>query len=74
MCERSTLTTPVIGDTSDNCKSASNTDQLDSDEHGQGDACDPDDDEDGLADVQDDCPTIANLAQKKRRGREKRGD
>jgi Ca2+-binding RTX toxin-like protein len=39
----------------DNCPDASNTDQADADRDRLGDACDPDDDNDGVADGSDSC-------------------
>ena len=45
------------GNDPDNCPSVSNPDQTDFDEDGMGDACDDDDDEDGVYDVADNCPT-----------------
>jgi hypothetical protein len=40
-----------VGNNSDNCPSASNTNQIDTDSDTQGDECDVDDDNDGLSDV-----------------------
>jgi hypothetical protein len=42
-----------VGDNSDNCLLNSNSDQLDTDSDGAGDACDSDDDGDGLVDEAD---------------------
>ncbi len=47
-----------IPDTEDNCPNVANPDQMDTDENGIGDACEPgnDDDEDGVPNDIDECP------------------
>jgi hypothetical protein len=47
----------------DNCTQASNPDQLNTDLDGLGNACDPDDDNDGVADGVDNCALIVNADQ-----------
>jgi MBG domain-containing protein/thrombospondin type 3 repeat protein len=53
-----------IDDSNDNCPTASNPEQTDTDEDTQGDACDPDDDNDTIPDAApDNCPLLANTDQ-----------
>jgi hypothetical protein len=57
-----------IANASDNCPSAANADQSDSNGNGVGDACESaaapgDTDGDGIADASDNCPTTANAEQ-----------
>jgi hypothetical protein len=47
----------------DNCPSISNANQLNTDGDSQGDACDSDDDNDGIADGSDNCPLNVNVDQ-----------
>ena len=48
----------------DNCPLIPNTDQVNTNGSGDGgDACDDDDDNDGWADVDDNCPVVANAQQ-----------
>jgi hypothetical protein len=56
-------TCPVSQPADDNCPNTANTDQTDTDGDGPGDACDTDDDNDGLADGSDNCPVNANTDQ-----------
>jgi hypothetical protein len=50
-------------DGADNCPLISNADQTDTDSNGTGDACDTDDDGDGVLDGADNCPLISNADQ-----------
>lgn len=49
-----------VGNSSDNCPELSNSDQLDSDSDGNGDACDADPDNDAISTTRDNCPTAEN--------------
>lgn len=53
----------VLND-SDNCPAVKNADQIDTDNDGQGNACDQDDDGDNILDASDNCPINANSDQK----------
>ncbi len=49
--------------TTDNCPSVANWEQLDTNNNGIGDACDPDIDSDGKPNDSDNCPDVANPTQ-----------
>lgn len=49
-----------IKDSTDNCLTIVNTDQMNHDGDSYGDACDTDDDNDGVLDTVDNCPLVAN--------------
>jgi len=60
ICAGSGFQSPKTGD-NDNCPSMSNSDQANSDNDSLGNACDPDDDNDTIADdAPDNCPTTPN--------------
>ena len=62
------LTGDEVGDTCDNCPATTNTDQANDDDDPLGNACDPDDDNDGVLDGADNCPEIANPGQENNDG------
>jgi hypothetical protein len=55
-CSSSSNSNPLDDSPPDNCPGIDNSDQLDTDADGMGDACDTDDDGDGFADVDDPAP------------------
>jgi hypothetical protein len=52
-----------VMDATDNCPAVANADQLDTDNDGDGNACDNDDDGDGTNDGTDNCPLVSNADQ-----------
>jgi hypothetical protein len=52
-----------VGDACDNCPDVVNPDQVNSDDDSYGDACDDDDDGDGVIDEEDNCPLVYNPSQ-----------
>ena len=58
----------------DNCPAVANPQLTDTDGDGQGDACDPDDDNDGVADTEDCAPLDASIGAGRRYYRDQDGD
>jgi subtilisin family serine protease len=52
-----------VQDSADDCPADRNTDQVDTDGDGLGDACDPDVDDDAVTNTTDNCPTVGNPGQ-----------
>ena len=50
----------MVGDDCDNCPAVANTDQVNTDGDALGDLCDPDIDNDGVANGIDNCPYVSN--------------
>ena len=61
-CIGSRYLSPKLG-ANDNCPNLANPDQLDNEADGLGNACDPDDDNDGISDFDDNCQFIPNTLQ-----------
>ena len=61
ICDPGKVSTFCSG--SDNCPFFASTDTTDTDKDGSGDACDSDDDNDGVQDAADNCPRAANPTQ-----------
>ena len=74
-CGSADMDNDGVNDGCDNCPSVSNPDQMDSNDNGTGDACEPqptcaeahageaDSDQDGVVDACDNCPTVMNPGQ-----------
>jgi hypothetical protein len=62
------LDSDTVPNALDNCPLVPNAGQLDTDNDGSGDVCDPDIENDGVLNGSDNCPTVANPDQKDRNG------